>query len=270
MDVSVSKTRVTVGETVEINVTVKNLGTQVETFDLNVNSNSTLIGTRQVMQLAPLVQKDLLFFWDTSSAKLGVYQVSASAPLPDDPTPLDNTFVDGLVEIVSEILPSDAHDIAVTNVVPTPTIVNAGQIVIINVTVRNNGIYNESFYVKVYYGHVLIDRKLVENLAPSTETLVVCKWNTSGVFPLKYVISAVAEKVDGETRLDNNTFVDGTVTILPYPPLFPTLEWLILWIVILIGGFIGIILIFLVVWSDRIRRRRRRRTTYTVIAHPHI
>jgi hypothetical protein len=270
IDVSVSRTQVTVGETVNINVTVLNQGTQFETFDLSVYRNATLIGTRQVVQLSPMIQNSLTFLWDTSSVKPGVYRISASAPLPEDPTPSDNTFVDGFVEIVSEIQPSDTHDIAVTNVVPSPTIVNAGQIVTINVTVRNNGIYNESFYVRVYYGHVLIDRKPVYHLAPSTEILLTFKWNTSGVFPLKYVISALAEQVEGETRLADNTFVDGTVTILPYPPLFPTLEWLILWIVIIIGGLMGIILLFLVLWSDRIRRRRRRKITYTVIAHPHI
>ena len=269
-DVSVSKTQVTVGEIVNINVTVLNQGTQFETFDLSVYRNATLIGTRQVVQLAPLIQNNLTFLWDTSSVKPGVYRISASAPLPEDPTPSDNTFVDGFVEIVSEIQPSDVHDIAVTNVVPSPTIVKAGQIVTIDVTVRNNGIYNESFYVRVYYDHVLIDRKPVYNLAPSTEILLTFKWNTSGVFPLKYVISALAEKVEGETRLADNTFVDGTVTILPYPPLFPTPEWLILWIVIIIGALMGIISVFLVLWSDRIRRRRRRKTTYTVIAHPHI
>jgi hypothetical protein len=222
------------------------------------------------VQLAPLIQNNLTFLWDTSSVKPGVYRISASAPLPEDPTPSDNTFVDGFVEIVSEIRPSDAHDIAVTNVVPSPTIVKAGQIVAINVTARNNGIYNESFYVRVYYDHVLIDREPVYNLAPSTEILLTFKWNTSGVFPLKYVITAVAEQVEGETRLADNTFVDRTVTILPYPPLFPTLEWLILWIVIIIGGLVGMISVFLVLWSDRIRRRRRRKITYTVIAHPHI
>jgi hypothetical protein len=148
--------------------------------------------------------------------------------------------------------------------------VKAGQIVTINVTVRNNGRYDESFYVRVYYGRVLIDRKLVQNLTPSTEALVVFKWNTSGVFPLKYVMTAVAETVEGETRVADNTFVDGTVTILPYPPFFPTLDWLILWIIIIVAAVMGIVLLFLVLGLDRIRRRKRSRVTYTVIAHPHI
>jgi hypothetical protein len=269
-DVSASRNQVTVGETVNINVIVLNQGTQFETFDLSVYRNATLIGTRQVAQLAPMIQNSLTFLWDTSSVKPGVYRIGASAPLREDATPSDNTFVDGFVEVVSETQPSDAHDIAVTNVVPSPTIANTGQIVTINVTVRNNGIYDESFYVRVYYGHVLIDRKPVYNLAPSTDILLTFKWNTSGVFPLKYVISALVEQVEGETRSADNTFVDGTVTILPYPPLFPAPEWLILWIVIIIGGLVGIISVFLVLWSDRMRRRRRRKITYTVIAHPHI
>jgi hypothetical protein len=124
--------------------------------------------------------------------------------------------------------------------------------------------------VRVYYGRVLIDRKLVQNLTPSTEALVVFKWNTSGVFPLKYVITAVAETVEGETHVTDNTFVDGTVTILPYPPFFPTLEWLILFILMILGGVASMILLLLVLSFRRRRRRRRPSGVYTVIAHPHI
>jgi cadmium resistance protein CadD (predicted permease) len=80
----------------------------------------------------------------------------------------------------------------------------------------------------------------------------------------------VAETVEGETHVADNTFVDGTVTILPYPPFFPTLDWLILWIIIIVAAVMGIVLLFLVLSLDRIRRRKRSRVTYTVIAHPHI
>jgi cobalamin biosynthesis protein CobD/CbiB len=89
------------------------------------------------------------------------------------------------------------------------------------------------------------------------------------VLPLKYVISAVADIVEGETRTADNTFVDGTVTILPYPPFFPTLDWLIFSIIVVIAIIAGIILLFLLFASDRMRRRRTR-PVYTVIAHPHI
>jgi hypothetical protein len=268
--VALSSNQVLSGEIVNIGVTVLNEGNQSETFDVSVYYNSTWIATSQVIQLTPSTQKTIAFIWNTSSVSNGIYQISASAPLAGDQTPSDNTFLDGFVEVVSEKPPPSDHDISVTNVAPSPTVVKAGQIVTINVTVRNNGRDNESFYVKVYYGRVLIDRKLVQNLAPSTEALVVFKWNTSGVFPLKYVITAVAETVEGETHVADNTFVDGTVTILPYPPFFPTLDWLILWIIIIVAAVMGIVLLFLVLSLDRIRRRKRSRVTYTVIAHPHI
>ena len=269
-NVTLSSNQVLAGETVNIDVTVLNKGDRPETFNLSVYYNTTWIETRQVPQLALSTQKTIAFIWNTSSVSNGIYQISASAPLAGDPTPSDNTFLDGFVEVVSEKPPPSDHDISVTNVAPSPTVVKAGQIVTINVTVRNNGRYDESFYMRVYYGRVVIDRKLVQNLAPSTEALVVFKWNTSGVFPLKYVITAVAETVEGETHVADNTFVDGTVTILPYPPFFPTLDWLILWIIIIVAAVMGIVVLFLVLSLDRIRRRKRSRVTYTVIAHPHI
>ena len=267
--VALSSNHVLSGEMVNIGVTVLNRGNQSETFDVSVYYNSTWIATSQVVQLTPSTQKTITFIWNTSSVSNGVYQISASAPLAGDPTPSDNTFFDGFVEVVSEKPPPSDHDISVTNVVPSPTVVEAGQIVTINVTVRNNGRYDESFYVRVYYGRVLIERKLVQNLAPSTEALVVFKWNISGVFPLKYVITAVAETVEGETRVADNTFVDGTVTILPYPPFLPTLDWLILYILMIFGGVASMILLLLVLCFRR-RRRRRPSGIYTVIAHPHI
>lgn len=265
-----SSNQVSLGMAVTINVTVLNDGNQSVMFDLSVYDNATLIETRQVTELAPSSQKTLAFNWNTSEVNPGFYQISASAPLPGDPTPADNTYVDGMVEVISGKPPQNVHDVGITNVVPSPTVVKAGEIVTINVTVKNEGTFNETFYVNAYYGRVLIDRKLVQNLAPSAERLMVFTWNTSGVFPLKYVISAVADKVDGETHLSDNTFVDGTVTILPYPPFFPTLDWLIIYIVIILGGFAGVILLFLVMALGRTRRRRRPRATYTVIAHPHI
>jgi hypothetical protein len=97
------------GEKVNIDVSVMNEGNQSVSFDLSVYYNATWIGTLHVDQLAPLTQKTLRFVWDTSRVSNGVYQISASAPLPGDPTPADNTFVDGIVTIVSvtPFLPSE-------------------------------------------------------------------------------------------------------------------------------------------------------------------
>jgi hypothetical protein len=138
-NVTLSSNQVLAGETVNIDVTVLNKGDRPETFNLSVYYNTTWIETRQVPQLALSTQKTIAFIWNTSSVSNGIYQISASAPLAGDPTPSDNTFLDGFVEVVSEKPPPGGHDVAVTNVAPSPIVVKAGQIVTINVTVRNNG-----------------------------------------------------------------------------------------------------------------------------------
>jgi hypothetical protein len=257
------------GEALGIEVTVLNKGNQSETFDLAIYYDSAPIETRNIVELPPIVEEAFNFTWNTDSITPSSYRISASAPLPEDANPSDNTFIDGIVEIKSGKPPENVHDVAVLNVVPSPTVVETGQIVNINATVKNKGLAVESFYVTVYYDHVQIDRKYVANLAPAAEIQLMFTWNTSGVFPLKYVISAVADTVPGETQTADNAFVDGTVTILPYPPFFPTLDWLIFIIIVIIAAIAGMILLFLLFALDRTRRRRTR-PVYTVIAHPHI
>jgi hypothetical protein len=257
------------GGTLGIAVTMLNKGNESETFDLSVYYDSAPIEIRRIIELPPLAQVIFNFTWNTDSIIPGSYRISASAPLAGDANPSDNTFVDGIVEIKSGKPPENIHDVAVLDVAPYPTVVEAGQIVNINVTVKNTGLAVESFYVTAYYDHAQIDRKYVANLAPSAETQLLFTWNTSGVFPLKYVISAAAEMSEPDPSPEDNTFVDGTVTILPYPPFFPTVDSLIISIIIVIAAIAGIILLFLLLAAEGTRRRRKR-PVYTIIAHPHI
>ena len=268
ISVKPSSDSVFAGETVGIAVAVLNKGNQSESFNVSVYHNSTLIETQEVGDLLPFVEQTLSFTWKTDGINPGSYQISAIAPLSGDTNPSDNSFVDGFVEIKSG-QPVQAHDVAVLNVVPYPRAVNAGQVVDINVTVTNKGSNTESFYVTVYYDRAAIDRRLVTNITPSAELNLNFKWNTTGIFPNNYVISAVADTVEGETQTADNTFVDGTVTVSSNVQFLLPPEWLFFFIVVIIAGIIGAILLFLLLALDRIRRRRPR-PTYTVIAHPHI
>jgi hypothetical protein len=218
--------------------------------------------------LASLAEVSIAFTWNTDFVDPNIYQISASAPLLGDADPSDNTLEDGLVEIKSG-QEMQVHNVAVLDVVPFPRVVNAGQVVDINATVKNKGLNTESFYVTVYYDHVVIAQILVSNLDPSAELVLNFKWNTTGIFPNSYVISAVADAVEGETQIADNTFVDGAVTVSSNVQFLLPPEWLFFFIVVLIAGIIGAILLFLLLALDRIRRRRPR-PVYTVIAHPHI
>ena len=105
IDIKLSSNSVFIGDTLGINVTVINYGNESETFDLSIYHNSSLIETRQVVELAPLARETLVFAWNTSSVSPGFYRISADAPLPGDPTPWDNSLVDGIVEVKSRVQP---------------------------------------------------------------------------------------------------------------------------------------------------------------------
>jgi hypothetical protein len=97
--IKVSNNSVFIGETAQINVTVVNKGTEVETFEVSTYYNSFLIETRAVSALEPASQVTLTFTWNTTFVNEGYYQISASAPLRDDTTPWDNTLVNGVVQV---------------------------------------------------------------------------------------------------------------------------------------------------------------------------
>jgi hypothetical protein len=104
-NIRLSSTAVFIGDTLGIDVTVVNQGNESATFDLSTYYNSSLIETLHGVELAPFAQDTFAFAWNTSIVNPGSYQISASAPLPGDPTPLDNYYVDGIVEVKTGVTP---------------------------------------------------------------------------------------------------------------------------------------------------------------------
>jgi hypothetical protein len=158
-------------------------------------------------------------------------------------------------------------DIAVTAVKLSKTIVKSGEVVEITVSVRNKGNETETFNVTIYRNHTLIDVKRVVALAPSSETEILFEWNTTGVPPGTYVITAVAGPVKGQIEVTDNTLVDGTVTILSYTPLLFFQWWM--FFVFVMAVMATLVLLFLLYYLMR-RRKRPLRRVYTVIVHPRI
>ena len=109
--------------------------------------------------------------------------------------------------------PTYIHDIAVTNVVPSKTVVGQGFNLNINVTATNQGDYTETFDVTVYANTTIIETKEVTLTNGVSTTLTFFIWNTTGLAKGNYTISAYAWPVPGETDLDDNTLTDGIVTV---------------------------------------------------------
>jgi len=99
IDVVPSKTVVGQGFTTSINVTVRNEGTQIETFSLTARYNGTSISTQEVT-LESGNSTIVVFLWNTTNVAKGKYTISATAsPLPDEDDVTDNTYTDGYVTV---------------------------------------------------------------------------------------------------------------------------------------------------------------------------
>ncbi|MCJ7630789.1 PQQ-binding-like beta-propeller repeat protein, partial [Candidatus Bathyarchaeota archaeon] len=103
------------------------------------------------------------------------------------------------------------HDVAVTNVAPSKTVVGQGYSLNINVTAANQGDYTETFNVTAYANTTIIASQAV-TLTSGNSTTLTFTWNTTG-FAYAYTIGANATILPGETSTSDNTFVDGLIKV---------------------------------------------------------
>jgi hypothetical protein len=83
------------GKMADLNVTLENQGSGVETFNVTVYANSTQIVSQEVI-LNPSELQSVIFTWNTTGFALGNYSLQAEASLvPGEIDPADNVFVYG-------------------------------------------------------------------------------------------------------------------------------------------------------------------------------
>ena len=105
------------------------------------------------------------------------------------------------------------HDVAVTKVEASPTEAGLDDVVSIEVTVKNNGGFNETFAVSTYYSKThKIQTLQITNLEPGASESLTFTWNTLGVAEGSYVVSAKAELAIDDNPVDN-TLSGNTVKI---------------------------------------------------------
>jgi hypothetical protein len=125
---------------------------------------------------------------------------------------------DGRIYIVDDpekdytILFRPPHDIAVTNVSPSKTVVGQGFSNSINVTVTNQGSYTETFKVTVFANATSIASQTV-TLTSGNSTAITVTWNTAGFAYGSYTISASVTLATGETNSWTGPFTYGTVKV---------------------------------------------------------
>ncbi|MGD8505765.1 MAG: cohesin domain-containing protein [Candidatus Bathyarchaeota archaeon] len=106
MEVVPSSTSVPAGETVSINVTVRNEGSATETFDVTITYDSTDIETRTATDLAPGDSETLAFNWNTGDVNEGNYTITATASTVSGETEIEDNTNSEVTITVTAPLPS--------------------------------------------------------------------------------------------------------------------------------------------------------------------
>jgi PKD repeat protein len=113
------------------------------------------------------------------------------------------------------------HDVAVESVTASPSEVTVGGVVTIVVNVTNNGNVDESFNLQVSYDATQIESRSVTLTVGASGTLTFT-WDTSGVSPGTYTITAEAAVPDDQNQADNTNSTTVKVNPKPQPPQPPT------------------------------------------------
>jgi len=124
-----------------------------------------------------------------------------------DGVPITHEVSDGFVMTV-------IRDVAITDVVPASSWAYEGWLLNITVIANNYGNVSETFNVSAFYNDTLIETITVVDLPPNKEVSLILVWNTSGVEPGNYVLSANASTVPYEFNTANNLYVNGVVELL--------------------------------------------------------
>ena len=201
-----------IGQEINVTVTVKNNGAVDETFNVTLYYDDAQIGKQIVSNLDPGSNITLTFRWNTTGVSPGNSTIKAVASnVRGEIDTEDNTLIDGAINVLMVY----AHDVAVTNVLPSATEVCIGQVLNVSVVVRNKGDIAENFNVTLYCESNAIGTQIVADLEPGAEATLRFSWDTTDVTPdASYTMEAVASGIAGETdTVDNRYACDTSVTV---------------------------------------------------------
>ncbi len=210
VQVNTSSSLVYKNESVSIDVKVRNDGDSAESFSVTVYRNETTIATMSVMNLPPSYESTLTAIWNTDQTEEGRYVIMANVTSILEGDDLsDNAATDGVVEVTQRI-----HDMEVTDVSPLSYAVYSGQLLEVNVVVKNKGTQAESTTIYLYYDDNVACTQSVSGIQAGNQQSAILRWDTTNVPEGNYTIRAFAAPVEGEGNIEDNTKIDGRVRII--------------------------------------------------------
>lgn len=207
VNATLSRTVIGQGESIIINATVQNQFGSAEAFNVTAYADATIIQTENIA-LTGRNSTNVTFTWDTSDFSKGNYTLSVVADtVPSETETEDNRYVAGWGFVLSL-----EHDVAIMGIA-SKTVVGQGYNSTIEVDSMNVGSYVEAFDVTVYVNTTLILSQTVA-LESGAFTTLAFAWDAAGFADGNYTVWAYAWLVDGETDIEDNTFVGGTVAVV--------------------------------------------------------
>jgi subtilisin family serine protease len=200
------------GDLVSVAVGVANRGTSSETFTVSLTaSGGAVSGSPQEVTLATGSSTTLTFTWDTAGLGAGDYTLTAAASvIPGEANSADNSRS----SIVRVRLPE--HDVAVT-AINAPAVVVQGSTASVEVTAANPGTFDETFSVSLdASGGGVGGSPQPVTLAAGSSTTVSFTWDTTGLSPAEYTLTATASVVPGEVDTADNSSSTAVSVRLPF------------------------------------------------------
>jgi len=116
------------------------------------------------------------------------------------------------LDLIPEKTFPDISDLAVTDVTLSKTIVGKGYSCKINLTVSNQGLDYETFYVTLYANTTTIETQTITLTSKDYKTTTFT-WNTTGFAYGNYTINAYVTPVPGEAFTVDNSLANGVVMV---------------------------------------------------------
>jgi len=217
--VAINLTQYSAGNTIYSNTFILNsIGLNIESGGNTIYWNIFIDNTKQVQ-----VEASLSNTWDNGYPDGGNYWSNHpnedlySGPLQnivgsDGINDTQCTIAVNNIDHYPLVKPFSPHDIGITNVIPSKTVIGQGFTLRIDLKILNYGIHNELFTVTVYANTAIIATQII-TLTRKNSTAIGFFWNTTGVAKGNYTVTAYATPVTDETDTIDNTLAGGTVKV---------------------------------------------------------
>lgn len=194
-----------VGQNLTFSAKVFNFGTVGMSYvPVDLYVDSVKVGSAIISFLPALANQTVTFSWTATS---GVHNVTII--VNEERTLPESDYSNNQAQMNLAVY---THDVAITNVTPTKTVVGQNSNEQVTLKIGNPGDFNESFNVTIYANSTIVASQIVA-LAEGASTTITLIWNTAGFAKGNYTIRARILLASGETNTANNTYTYGTVKV---------------------------------------------------------